>query len=81
MDILTSHVSYVNRTAEQKVITGGGGGRRNDWPARKSLELESKNILRPSLIDSQKSFLPPLYITLGFMIQSVKDLSTSENCF
>jgi hypothetical protein len=37
------------------------------WTPRTSLEPESKNILRKSLVDPNKILVPPLHIKLGIM--------------
>jgi hypothetical protein len=51
------------------------------WTPRTSLEPESKNILRKSLVDPKKILLPPLPIKLGIIKQFVKVLPKTGNCF
>jgi hypothetical protein len=46
---------------------------------RTSLEPESKNILRKSLVNPQKILLPPFHVKLGIMKQFVKALPKTGN--
>jgi hypothetical protein len=51
------------------------------WPQRMDLEVGTKNIISPSLINPQKILLPPLHIKLGIMKQLVKALDKNGPCF
>ena len=52
-----------------------------DWPVRKHLTVDEKNIINESLIDRRKIIFPPLHIKLGLMKHFVKALDTDGNCF
>jgi len=54
---------------------------KKDWPARKSIESGSKNVVNKSLVEPSKILLPPLHIKLGLMKQFVKALDKNGKCF
>jgi len=37
------------------------------WPKRTSLTPRAKNVVNPALVLSEKIYLPPFHIKLGFM--------------
>jgi hypothetical protein len=51
------------------------------WTQRNKLILNSKNILRKSLVNPEKMILPPLHIKFGLMKQFFKALNVNVNCF
>jgi len=52
---------------------------RKDWPLRGNLTPGSKNIIKKSLIPTDKVILPPLHIKLGLVKQFVKAMKTAES--
>lgn len=55
--------------------------KKKDWPSRDSLLPGEKNVIRDSLVPSDKILLPPLHIKLGLIKQFVKSLNQAGACF
>jgi hypothetical protein len=55
--------------------------KRRDWPSRQSLEPVTKNVQHLPLVESSNILLPPLYITLGLMKNSVKAMDQTGPAF
>lgn len=51
------------------------------WPARISLTVGEKNVIKPPLVSRDKIIFPPLHIKLGLMKQYVKALDRNGECF
>jgi hypothetical protein len=54
---------------------------KTDWPQRKSLKVEKKNVQRPALAEWHKILLPPLHIKLGLMKIFVKAMDRNGSAF
>lgn len=46
---------------------------KEDWPVRKTLPMETQNVINPTLV-VRKINLPPLHLKLGIMKQFVEEL-------
>jgi len=54
---------------------------KKDWPARKSIESGSKNVMNKPLVEPSKILLPSLHIKQGLMKQFVKALDKDGKYF
>jgi len=52
---------------------------KKNWPLRESLTPGSKNIIKESLIPTNKVILPPLHIKLDLVKQFIKAMRTTES--
>jgi hypothetical protein len=54
---------------------------KTNWPQRKSLKVEEKNVQQPTLAEWHKILLPPLHIKLGLMKIFVKAMERNGSAF
>jgi len=55
--------------------------KRKIWTQRTSFEVNSMNVIREPLVNSNRVLLPPLHIKLGLMKQFVKALKKEGECY